>query len=78
MTIAEPDAIKNFATTNLSAIVYSPDGRIRSRSLNLLRQPGFARRLTLDADTVLMAVAGANLRFTTTSESHGCGCWSCR
>jgi len=65
MSIIEPDAVKNFATTNLFAIVYSPDGRIRSRSLNLLRQPDFSRRLTLDADTVLLAVAGNRLRFTT-------------
>ena len=57
-TIVEPDAIKNFATTNLLAIVYSPDGTIRSRSLNLIRQPGLARRLTLDTDTILYAVAG--------------------
>ena len=64
-TIVEPDAIKNFATTNLLAIVYSPDGTIRSRSLNLIRQPGLARRLTLDTDTILYAAAGNRLRVTT-------------
>lgn len=63
-TIIEPDAIKNFATTNLLAIVYSPAGGIRARSLNLIRQPDLTRRLTLDTDTILYVSAENPLRFT--------------
>lgn len=64
LVLTMPDAVNNFATSNLLAIAYDTSGRLSSRSVNLLRQPSLARLLLLDADTIRTAINGDVQRFT--------------
>ncbi|MFN5932658.1 MAG: sensor histidine kinase, partial [Roseiflexaceae bacterium] len=64
LILTMPDAVNNFATSNLLAIAYDTSGRLSSRSVNLLRQPSLARLLLLDADTIRTAINGDVQRFT--------------
>lgn len=64
LVLTMPDAVNNFATSNLLAIAYDTTGHLSSRSVNLLRQPNLARLLLLDSDTIRTAISGDEQRFT--------------